>query len=121
MTNMMEEKYAMTKHIVIFALSAVVVFMSGCTAIMTTMTTNYAPHIESAMETARERAFFDMRCGDVSGKLLGGVISPAEGIVEMVIGVAGCDKRAAYLIRCESSASWGRRIECTSRLDAVSE
>lgn len=107
------------KRIVIFAVSAIAVFMGGCAA----------PHynMERAMETVRERASFDMGCDRVSSQLLGDVVrhdvsNPSlDGefhhsytIREMIIGVTGCGKRASYFVRC-------RGQQCTSRLDAVSE
>jgi hypothetical protein len=93
----------MMKRIIASAVIAVAVFLSGCAA---------PRYMENAMETARERAFFDMECDDVSGRLLGHVIPFGE-YVEMVIGVTGCDKRASYLILCKS-AGVGEDYRCTS-------
>jgi hypothetical protein len=77
-----------------FAVSIVAVFIFGCA-----MGASKEKIIKTAIGSVEERAGFDMECEEINSKLLGDM-KTEMGVMEMNIGVSGCDRKATYYTKC---------------------
>jgi len=92
------------KYAVILVISVIGVTISSCAATARYEANKRTQIVERSTEAAIWRAYFDMECNEVSGKLLGNAIYPMDDEALMIIGVTGCGKRVSYLVMCKYTA-----------------
>ena len=110
------------KIMTVIALSAVV-FVS-CYPMRPFRTYNEILEITAngALQSAKERAEFDIECSEVKAQQLGDVTTyPNSAIVDFTVGVSGCGKKATYFVRCTNkNIIEGEKTPCTPQLNSSS-